>query len=250
MKKLKKPARNAVRISLIIPTLREARNLEILLPQVCKVLRSSAGSFEVVIVDDNSGDGTDRVVRRNSRGSPVRLIIRKDETGLSSAVLRGFKEARGEAFIVMDADLSHPPALLAEIAGLLKKGYDLVLPSRYMKGGGVEVWPFDRRILSWGATLMARFLTPVKDPMSGYFGLKRSVVDGVRLDPVGFKILLEILVRGHYDRKSIVEIPYIFKNRNIGSSKLDGRVSGEYLKHLWKLYSFAVSSVFKVKGKK
>jgi len=236
-------------ISLIIPTLREALNLEILLPQACAALSSEVGSdFEVVIVDDDSRDGTDKVIEAASRTCRVRLIVRKGEKGLSSAVIRGFAESSGDAVIVMDADLSHPPGLLSEIAKYLKQGYDLVLPSRYMKGGGVEVWPLDRRILSWGATLMARPLTPVRDPMSGYFAFQRPVIDGVRLDPVGFKILLEILVRGRYDRKKTIEIPYVFKNRNIGSSKLDGKVSGEYVKHLGKLYSYAIGSLFRKKG--
>jgi len=236
-------------ISLIIPTLREARNLEILLPEAAAALAAAgAGKFEIVIVDDDSNDGTDKVVALAAKKMDVRLIVRKGEKGLSSAVIRGFSEAKGDVFIVMDADLSHPPALLTDIAKRLAKGYDLVLPSRYMKGGGAEVWPLERRILSWGATLLARPLTPVRDPMSGYFGFKRSVIDGVRLDAVGFKILLEILVRGRYDRKNVVEIPYIFKNRNIGSSKLDGKVSGEYVRHLGTLYAFALGSLFRKKG--
>lgn len=228
---------------MIVPTLREAENLRRLLPAVCGRLAEAArGGYEVVVVDDDSGDGTEAVVADvASRGWPVRLVVRKGERGLSSAVLRGFREATGEAFIVMDADLSHPPELLPAVVAALEEGMEVVLPTRYRRGGGAERWPLLRKLMSLAATLPARLLVPVSDPMSGYFAVRREVVEGVPLDPIGYKILLEILVKGRYDRRRIREIPYVFRNRFLGASKLDSKVSAEYVVQWFRLLRYILS---------
>jgi dolichol-phosphate mannosyltransferase len=238
-----------MKITLIVPTLREAKNLAILVPEVFKTLKKSIrDSFELIIVDDNSRDGTEELIRKLSRKYPVRLIVRTDEKGLSSAVIRGFEAAKGDHIIVMDADLSHPVSLLPLIVDKLAEGYDVVLPSRYMEGGGAEKWPLLRKMISLVATSMARPLTDTKDPMSGYFGIKRSVIRGVSLNPIGYKILLEILVKGRYDRKRTISLPYMFKNRNIGASKLNGKIYFEYVEQLFSLYIHRLSGLFRKKN--
>jgi len=234
-------------ISIIIPTLRESENLQKLIPEVSFAMDSilKRKEYEIIIVDDNSQDGTEEIISKLNKTFPVRLILRKNEKGLSSAVLRGFSEAKGLCFIVMDADLSHPPSLLTDIVKGLKENNDIVLPSRYIKGGGVEKWPLFRRLISILATIPARLLVNVSDPMSGFFAIKRHVIENSSLTPIGYKILLEILVKGKYDKNKVLEIPYIFRNRHLGASKLDSKVSKEYIKHLLDLFLYKL----KIKGR-
>ena len=154
---------------------------------------------------------------------------------MSSAVLEGFKAASGSILVVMDADLSHPPEKIPEMVSKIESGEgEIVVGSRYIRGGSVEDWPFRRRIISKGATMLARWLTKVKDPMSGFFALKKSVIDGVDLNPVGYKIGLEILVKGKYSK--VVEVPIHFANRKAGTSKLGGTEVLKYLDHVSMLY--------------
>jgi dolichol-phosphate mannosyltransferase len=148
----------------------------------------------------------------------------------------------------MDADLSHPISLLKPIVERIKDGYDVIVPNRYIKGGGAEKWPLTRKIISLVATCFARFLTRVEDPMSGYFAIKRSVIRGVKLNKIGYKIFLEILVKGKYDRKNIASIPYVFRNRVAGTSKLRLKIYLEYLVQLLDLYAFSFGRLFSKKG--
>jgi dolichol-phosphate mannosyltransferase len=199
----------------------------------------------MVVVDDNSQDGTATLLRQFGRRYPLKAVIRKDEKGLSGAVIEGFRQAKGDYFIVMDADLSHPPELLPSIIKAIKNGAQVVLPSRYMRGGGVEKWPWDRRIISLGATGMAKLLTQASDPMSGYFAIRKDVIKGVNLNPIGYKILLEILVKGSFDKRKTVQIPYIFQNRFKGASKLNAKIYLEYVKQLFMLYLYKLTSFFR-----
>jgi dolichol-phosphate mannosyltransferase len=234
-----------MKISLIVPTLREAKNLQILIPEACNILKAGTGSqYELIIVDDDSHDGTEELVKKLSKKYKVRVIVRKGEKGLSSAVIRGFKEAKGDYLIVMDADLSHPIVLLKKIIEKAKQGYDVIVPNRYIKGGGAEKWPLVRKVISRVATSFARFLTRVEDPMSGYFAMKRDVIKGITLNPIGYKIFLEILVKGKYDRKNIVSIPYVFRNRILGTSKLKLNVYLEYIAQLFELYAYSFKKLF------
>lgn len=234
-----------MKISIIIPTLNERDNLKTLIPTIDKLVKPVHKTYEMVIVDDNSKDGTAVLLRQFERKYPLKTIIRKNEKGLSGAVIEGFKQAKGTHFIVMDADLSHPPELLPSIINAIKGGAEVVLPSRYMRGGGVEKWPWDRRIISLGATGMARLLTNASDPMSGYFALQKEVIAGVKLNPIGYKILLEILVKGKFDRRKTVQIPYIFQNRFKGTSKLSTKIYLEYVKQLSILYIYKLTSWFR-----
>ncbi|MFA6429365.1 MAG: polyprenol monophosphomannose synthase [Patescibacteria group bacterium] len=224
-----------MRISLVVPTLNERGSIELLLRGIAEAWTQlpSGTALEVLIVDDGSTDGTATAARSVALPFPVRVIERQ-ERGLATAVLRGFREATGEVLGVMDADLSHPTEVLPLLVEALERA-DLVVASRHALGGAVEEWPWYRKFASWFATQLARPLGIVtSDPMSGYFLLKRSVVEGAVCSPLGYKILLEILVKGQY--RALTEIPYTFRNRDVGKSKMGWRESLNYLRHLLRLY--------------
>ncbi len=213
---------------MVVPTYNEVGNLDELVQRIQQSCLSSGIDAEVVIVDDNSPDGTGARAEELAKDHDVKVVHRAGKLGLSSAVLEGFAAASSDVLAVMDADLSHPPEKIPEMFSKIQSGEaEIVFGSRYVPGGSVEDWPFHRKLISKGATLFARGLTKVKDPMSGFFMLKRSVLDGEKLDPIGFKIGLEILVKGKYSK--VVEVPIHFANRKSGKSKLG---TGEYLKYL------------------
>ncbi len=170
-----------------------------------------------------------------AKSHSVKVLHRTDKRGLSSAVLDGFAAAGGDILVVMDADLSHPPEKIPEMVAQITEGRaDMVVGSRHVSGGSIEDWPIHRRLISKTATLLARPLTKVKDPMSGFFALRRSVIEGVTLDPVGYKIGLEILVKGRHTK--VGEVPIRFANRKAGQSKLGGAVMLRYIDHVTTLY--------------
>lgn len=226
-----------MKIAIIIPTLDERGSLPLLFAElqiVTPKIQSQGYNLEFVIVDDNSQDGTQEYVEQYIQNHILPLkLIKRQERGLATAVLRGFAETDAEILGVMDADLSHPPELLIKMAEQIKN-YDLVLPCRNMPGGGAEEWPIHRKLTSMLATSLIKFINiTARDPMSGYFMLKKTVIDDTQLSPIGYKILLEILVKGKY--KNFIEIPYIFRNRTVGTSKMNSRIIGQYLKHLFAL---------------
>lgn len=220
---------------MIVPTYNEKDNLQELSRRVFESCSKAGLDAELVIVDDNSPDGTGAFAEELSKTLKIKVVHRAGKLGLSSAVLEGFKAASGSILVVMDADLSHPPEKIPEMVSKIESGEgEIVVGSRYIRGGSVEDWPFRRRIISKGATMLARWLTKVKDPMSGFFALKKSVIDGVDLNPVGYKIGLEILVKGKYSK--VVEVPIHFANRKAGTSKLGGTEVLKYLDHVSMLY--------------
>jgi dolichol-phosphate mannosyltransferase len=221
----------------VVPTYNETENLDELVRRVQQACSSAGLDAEIVIVDDNSPDGTGARAEELAKTQNLKVVHRSGKLGLSSAVLEGFKVASGSILVVLDADLSHPPEKIPEMVSKIDSGEaEVVVGSRYIKGGSVENWPFTRRIISKGATLLARWLTKVKDPMSGFFALKRSVIDGVSLDPVGYKIGLEILVKGKYAKA--VEVPIHFADRKAGKSKLGGGEYLRYIDHVILLYEY------------
>ena len=229
-----------IQLSLVIPTYNERENIELLLKRVHDVLNEAGQPFEIIIVDDDSPDGTWEVAQALVSDYPsLRVIRRINERGLARAVVRGWQEARGEILAVMDGDLQHPPeTLLLLIEALEQEGVDIAVASRHTEGGGVSRWNIIRRGISWGATLTATWVMPgtlaaVRDPMSGYFALRRSVIEGNHLDPEGYKILLEVLGRGRY--RTVKEIPYTFVEREWGRSKLGPRQYLEFGTHLARL---------------
>ena len=223
-------------LTVVIPTYNEAKNIPILVQRIFQIFREHSFEAEVIIVDDNSPDETWEVAQQlKSTYNNLEILRRFDKRGLSSAVLDGIQLARGNIIGVIDGDLSHPPEKIPELVKPIMFGEsDFVIGSRYMKGGDSENWPFVRKVSSKLATLVARGLTHVNDPMSGFFFFRKEVIEGVELNPKGFKIGLEILVKGKY--KNVTEVPIIFRDRKYGASKLSGSVILDYLSHLLRLY--------------
>jgi dolichol-phosphate mannosyltransferase len=225
--------------SIVIPTFREAENLGMLVPRVFECLADAAISGELIIVDDDSGDGTADLCDRLRRRYRVRLLTRKSERGLSTAVIHGMNHARGEVIVVMDADLSHPPEKIPELLHELASQHaDFVIGSRYVKGGQVDQhWGLFRWLNSAVATALARPLTSAKDPMAGFFAIRRATFEAAApLDPIGYKIGLELIVKCRC--KQVVEVPIEFRDRVRGESKLSLRQQIDYLRHLKRLYDF------------
>jgi dolichol-phosphate mannosyltransferase len=226
-------------LSVVVPTFNERENLPRLAASLFRALDGAGIRGELVVVDDDSPDGTGEAALELAGRHPVRVLVRKGRHGLSSAVLEGVGMARAPVVCVMDADLSHPPEAVPLLYFEVVSGADIAVGSRLVGGGGVEDWPLGRRLISKGATLLARPLTPVHDPMSGFFCFRRSIISGARLEPEGYKILLEILAR--CDIVRAVEVPYVFRDRRFGKSKLNGRVMRQYLGHLLRLYASRVT---------
>ncbi len=208
-------------ISVIVPAYKEGGQLAELIRRVFDVLQKSGIEGEVIVVDDDSQDGSQETIETLAREFPVRMFVRKGQRGLSSAVVFGFQQASHDVLVVMDADLQHPPESIPDlIAPIARDEADMVIGSRYVQGARVTVdWPLGRRWASWLATLVCRPLVKATDPMSGFFAIHRSVWEGaVGLRPVGFKIGLELAARARELR--IQEVPIVFGSRRGGESKL------------------------------
>jgi dolichol-phosphate mannosyltransferase len=222
-------------ISIIIPTYNERENVTPLVERIDRAL--APRDYEVVFVDDNSRDGTADLINNLSGQYSVRVIVRKEERGLATAVIHGIEHSDGGTVVVMDADLQHPPEVIPDLLNKTESGADIVIASRYVKGGGMKEWGLIRKIISKGAIVLAHLLLPttrkVKDPMSGFFAFRREALGRTNLSPRGYKILLEILIEGRF--KNVAEAPYIFENRSGGESKLNARQQVEYIKHLFSL---------------
>ena len=213
--------------SIVIPTYNEAKNIRPLIEEVCSSIDTQYVDFDIIIVDDNSPDGTGTEVLKLVGDFPVRLVSRSGKQGLGSAVRAGFAESDASYLFVMDADLSHDPAILNDMIQSLDE-HDIVIGSRFLSDSSVEQWAPWRKFLSYLGVSLATRITRVQDPLSGYFGMKRAVIDGVPLNTVGYKILFEILVKGTYT--SVKEIPFTFRIRQASVSKLD---MTEYRRFLW-----------------
>ena len=227
-------------LSLIIPTYNERNNIVPLIRRVTMTLEKVAGGFEIIVVDDDSPDETWKVAEELTTENPhLRVIRRKNEKGLATAVVTGWKAARGNILGVIDGDLQHPPERLTELlSSILNAHADIVVASRHISEGGVSDWSLIRRAVSWGAAFLATLMLPgilrtVRDPMSGYFLIRRPVIQSVDLRPEGYKILLEVLARGKYE--TVAEVPYIFEERKEGGSKLGPRQYLEFFTHLVRL---------------
>jgi dolichol-phosphate mannosyltransferase len=227
---------DSVLLSVIIPTYNEREAVPALVERVRRALGTVP--YELVFVDDST-DGTDALIAALAREDPrIRLLHRTGQRGLAAAVVEGIGAARGEVLCVLDADLQHPPERIPDLLDAMEQtGADLVVGSRYLPGGSYQGLDWFRRLMSRVATRLAQLLLRrarvVSDPMSGFFAFRRSVVEGVELRPVGYKILLELLVRGHFHK--VAEVPYVFEARAAGRSKLTLRQNLEYLRHLLRL---------------
>ncbi|MDA1163204.1 MAG: glycosyltransferase family 2 protein [Planctomycetota bacterium] len=227
-------------LTIIVPTYCESRNLRDLVRRIDLAVQLAGISSEILIVDDNSPDDTAAVCESLDFATPTRLIVRKSERGLSSAVMRGMDEATGDILLVMDADLSHPPEVIpAIVAAIREQDCEFVIGSRYVKGGSTAGdWGLLRWLNSKAATLMARPLTSAQDPMAGYFAIHRSrfVKHRQQLDPIGYKIGLELIVKCGCG--IVREIPIHFSDRAAGESKLTLKEQLNYVRHLKRLYEF------------
>ena len=185
-------------LSVIIPTFNEEENIAAIIGAVNDVCSKSGIRAEILVVDDNSNDRTIPIVQEITRRCEnVRLIVRMNDHGLSQSVVDGFRAARSDILLVIDADFSHPPELIPRFYEAIRGGVDIAIGSRYTKGGDIEEWPLKRRIISLGATAFGRILFPeITDPVSGFFAVRREVVDGAPLAPRGYKILMEVLGKG------------------------------------------------------
>lgn len=224
------------KVSIVLPTFNEKENIPLIIPKIEKALHGF--SFEIIVADDDSPDRTWELAEKiASEKEYVRVIRRFHNKGLSPAVMEGFAAAKGEYLIVMDADMQHDERILPDFIQQFEEGADFVIGSRKLAGGGVSDWSAVRRFISWGATFLAKIILPknVSDPMSGYFGVSRKFFDevGSEINPRGFKILLEFI--SHSAKRKLAEIPYVFKSREYGESKLSGAVMIDYLIGLYDL---------------
>lgn len=224
--------KRSVELSIIIPTYNEKENITPLIEKLFSVFKEKQIKGEIIIVDDNSKDGTGDIVEKlKVKYKSIKILHRSGKLGLSSAVLDGFKIADGDILGVMDADLSHPPEKIPELFFPIKENTaDFTIGSRYIPGGKIIGWNLKRILMSRGATILARPFTKVKDPMTGYFMLKKECLMNRDFDSRGFKILLELLVKANY--KKVKEVPIVFINRVEGKSKADTGEIIFYIKNL------------------
>ncbi len=224
------------KLSVISPTLNEAENVPMLIEQLERTLGDL--DYEILIVDDNSPDLTwsvaDQIALQNPR---VKSIRRMENPGLGMSVIDGFSAAEGDILACIDADLQHNPSILPRMVAEIQEGADIVVGSRHVKGGGFAGWSRSRRFQSWCANQAAQALLgfEVKDPMSGYFLMWREDFQRIKgeLNGSGFKILLEILAK--LRAPQVKEVPFIFRPRAVGESKLSSKIVFLYFRQLWRL---------------
>ena len=229
-------------ISIIIPTYNESQNIVSILKSIRENLPKGIHT-ETIVVDDNSPDGTGKIVEdyifsiKKITENTIDVIHRKAKNGLASAILKGIQNAKGETIVVMDSDFSHPPQIIPKMIEAFKQYQcDLVVASRYITGGNIQGWTTKRKLMSKIATVIAKkgLGIKIKDPMSGFFAFKKNIIKELNFDALGYKFLLEILVKTK--GINVKEIPYCFENRKFGSSKVDSSTVIDYFKSVWKLY--------------
>ncbi len=222
-------------LSIVVPTYNERERLAELVDAVIAAGTTAGLAVEIVIVDDNSPDGTGVLADELAKTRPMRVVRRAGKLGLGTAVVAGFAVATAPVVGVMDADFSHPPALVPVLfAAMTSTNADVVVGSRYVPGGSTPNWPWSRRLLSRVGCLLARPIAPIRDAASGFFLIRADLARTVRIQAGGFKICLELLVRGAPNR--VVELPYRFDDRELGESKMSLREAAGYLIQLRDLY--------------
>jgi dolichol-phosphate mannosyltransferase len=229
------------RLSVVVPTREEADSVHPVVAIASVLASAGIDDHEILVVDDDSRDRTWEVALAARADVPsLRVVRRRGERGLASAVVRGWQLARGEVLAVIDGDRQHPPDVLGDLWGLVERGTDLAVASRHVDGGGVSDWSLRRRTVSRAAQGIGLALLPsvvglVSDPMSGYFMVRRSAIAGRELSPLGYKILVEVLARGAI--ATVGEVGYVFRERQQGGSKATAKVYLDYLRHLLRLRS-------------
>ena len=224
-------------LALVVPTYNERDRLPELVRAIFAAYDAAGVDGELVIVDDNSPDGTGAVADSLALQWPIRVLHRAGKLGLGTAVVEGFAAATAEIVGVIDADLSHPPELVPRMLEVMQRERaDMVIGSRYIPGGGTSHWEQSRVLMSKAACLMARGLTPVRDSTSGFFLMRRDRARGVTISAGGFKICLELLIRS--EPKVVIEVPYVFKGRTVGESKMNLKEATGYLVQLRDLHAY------------
>jgi dolichol-phosphate mannosyltransferase len=236
--------KNNAQVSIIIPTYNESQNIIQILKSIKDNLPKNINT-QAIVVDDNSPDGTGKVVDdylknlKKITNYTIEIIHRKTKDGLGSAILKGIQQAKGDMIVVMDSDFSHPPQIIPKLVESIKKYQcDIAVASRYINGGKIQGWSLKRKLMSKFATLVAKkgLGIDTKDPMSGFFAFKRNIIKELNIDGIGYKFLLEILVKTK--GVNIKEIPYTFQDRKLGNSKLGIKTILDYYKSVWKLYRY------------
>ncbi len=233
-------------VSVVVPTYREVANIPLLVPRVSAALREAGLEHEIVIVDDNSRDGSEEAVATLAAQFPVRILVRRNERGLATAVIFGLRQSLGRVLVSMDADLSHPPEAVPRLARAILDGADFAMGSRYIPGASIdEAWTMFRWLNSKVALMMARPLTPASDSGAGFFAISREALQAADpLDPIGYKVALELLVKAPI--RTMVEAPIHFADRKHGQSKLNLTQQVNYVRHVARLMKYRLGK----RGKK
>lgn len=224
-------------LGIIIPTFNERENVRTITARIADVLTGRDVTYEIWFIDDSRDDTPEVLAALSAEHPEVHFVHRTEARGLATAVVEGFQMTSADYLVVMDADLQHPPELLPVIAGRLQEGIDVVIPSRFVPGGSDGGLNAFRKLVSWTARSIGRLairrLRHISDCTGGYFGLRRSVIDNAKLSPIGWKILMEILVNGSYE--TVHEVPYQFVDRDAGESKMSMQEQWNYLRHIVRL---------------
>ncbi len=225
-------------VAIVVPTYKEAENIPVLSEKIHNAMTDAKLTYEIVVVDDDSKDGIEEAVEKLKTRFNIKIKVRINEKGLSSAVIEGFKISESENIVVMDADLSHPAEKIPELIDQIKReGAEFVIGSRFVKGGGAAHFGLFRNLNAWISKTMARPFTKTSDPMAGFFAFPRRIMpDYDTLNPLGFKIGLEMIVKA--EPKKITEIPIVFKERLHGESKLSLKEQIFYILHLKRLFEY------------
>lgn len=226
-----------VDLSIIIPTFNEGGNVRTMVERIRQVLERCQLSYEIWFIDDSQDDTPEILANVAAIYPEVHYVHRTDERGLGTAVVTGFKLSCGRCLVVMDSDLQHPPELLPMIWERLQEGIEVVIPSRFVPGGSDGgLSPF-RKLVSFSARMIGRIslrrLRNISDCTGGYFGIHRHVIEQADLNPIGWKILMEVLVNGSYE--TVHEIPYEFVSRSVGESKMSLKEQFNYIRHVMQL---------------
>lgn len=228
-------------LSIVIPTYNEGENVIEITKRIQLALAPLTLSYEICFVDDSTDETTSLLENLSQEFDDVRYIHRENGHGLATAVVEGFKGTTGQYIVVMDSDLQHPPEILPQVYGRLTQGIEVVIPSRFIDGGSDGGLRLFRKVVSWTARSIGRVsirrLRNISDCTGGYFAVQRHVVENVELDPVGWKILMEVLVKGKYS--TVHEIPYSFVERQAGESKMSMKEQWNYLHHIVRLVRFS-----------
>jgi dolichol-phosphate mannosyltransferase len=228
----------AERFALVVPTLNESGNIRRVLEQIVGALSSLPLQWEIIVVDDNSTDGTADLVRAFAASERrIRLSIRESQRGLSGAIIHGWAQTHAELLGVIDADLQHPPEVLPSLLAAMQNGADIAIASRYLRPNSMDGWNPIRKVLSrisvWASTPLQRREARARDPLSGFFVVRHACIEGIEFQKTGFKLLLEVLAKGRI--KSVAEIPFRFATRERGVSKANAMTGVYYLSLLLKL---------------